>query len=92
MSGTFMGLLFLLAISGVPIILHYEFLGKDLSLLLSSPIERRTVFQFKFLQAAFFNSTLFYYLGFPLLGAMAAATKAPVSFYIIAYGRLPAGP
>ncbi|NOY57510.1 MAG: hypothetical protein GXO75_01060 [Calditrichaeota bacterium] len=85
MSGTFMGLLFLLAISGVPIILHYEFLGKDLPLLLSSPIERRTVFQFKFLQAAFFNSTLFYYLGFPLLGALAAATKAPVYFYIIAF-------
>ena len=54
-------------------------------LLLHSPIERRTVFQFKFLQAAFFNSTLFYYLGFPLLGAMAAATKAPVYFYIIAF-------
>ncbi|MBN2356737.1 hypothetical protein JXO59_11540 [candidate division KSB1 bacterium] len=83
-SSSILGLFLMLLFSGLTIVIHSLFLSKDLTLLLSSPISRRTIFQFKLIDAAITNSTLFFAVGVPLILALGLALHLSPFFYIYA--------
>jgi len=82
LSYTFTGLLLFLLVSGVTVVLHLNFLAKDLPMLFSLPIPKSTVFSYKFIQATISNSTIFFVLGLPILLALGVALDAPLYYYI----------
>lgn len=74
-------LLIMLLLSGTTIALHFVFLSSDLPLLLSTPVSRKEIFSYKFIEGTFANSTLFLYAGLPVLIAYGFATGASWSYY-----------
>ncbi len=78
------GLLILLVFSGVPVVLHFFFLSKDFSLLFSAPIKQSTLFQFKYIEALFANSSVFWAFGLPTMLGYGLAVSAPMWYYPLA--------
>jgi hypothetical protein len=81
---SFTGMFAFLLFSGVPVILHFFFMSKDLSLLLPAPIHGRVLSRFKFIEATCANSAIFIYLGLPYLLAIGVALNAGVWYYLLA--------
>ena len=83
-SLTLSGIFFFLLVSGISVGLHKLFLSKDLPLLLTLPIARRTIFLYKFIETVFANSTIFFILGLPIVLALGVATHASLLYYLVA--------
>ena len=82
-SISFLGILVLLLVSGVTLVLHYYFLSSDISLLLSLPLSKKKIFQYKFIEATAANASLFIMLGLPLVLAYGVVVNASIFFYFI---------
>lgn len=78
-----LGVFIMLLFSGLALVLHILFLSRDLPLLLSSPIPHTTILQFKFLEATFANSTLYFGIGLPVLISAGIVIGAPLLFWIL---------
>jgi len=75
------GLFLLLLFGGLTVVMHSLFFSKDLSLLLSSPLPLRTVFQLKLIEAVAANSAFYFMLGLPMIIAFGVAFKVSALFY-----------
>jgi ABC-2 type transport system permease protein len=78
------GLLIFLLFSGLTVSLHFFFLFKDYTLLLSAPMPHHTIFQFKYIEALIANSSVFWAFGLPLVLAYGLVAHAPFWYYPLA--------
>ncbi len=83
-SASMLGLFLMMVFSALAIVIHSLFLSKDLSLLLSSPLSIHTIFQYKLIEAIMANSTLFFFVGLPLIIALGMAFHLSWIFYFYA--------
>lgn len=74
-------LLVFLLFSGLTVALHFFFLAKDFALLLSAPVRLSTLYQFKYIEALFANSSVFWALGLPMMMGYGLAANAPLWYY-----------
>ena len=72
-----------LTLSGVPVALHFNFLGGDLPLLLSMPLPRTEVFRYKFVETTIANSAIFLFLVVPLIAALCLTIKSSFIYMFI---------
>ncbi len=81
LASSFLALLIFLLFSGLTVALHFYFLAKDYMLLGTAPLEQRTIYQYRFLETIFANSSVFWALGLPLIWGYGTAGHAPWWFY-----------
>ena len=85
LSMMFFVIFVMLLLSGTTVVLHFVFLSSDLRLLLSTPITRKEIFSYKFIESTCANSTMFLYFGLPVLIAYGFTTGATWSYYPFAF-------
>ena len=83
-SSVFLGFLFLLVLSGATVALSAFFLSGELEYLLTTPIPRTTVFNFRLLETALLNGTYLLIFGLPTAIALGLVFSASPLYYVLA--------
>jgi hypothetical protein len=75
------GFFIFLAMSGITVSIHYLFISSDLPMLLSAPIRPSTIINFKMIESAVANTSLFFVLGIPVCTALGVVMHAPWYYF-----------
>ncbi|NOZ57312.1 MAG: hypothetical protein GXO73_11060 [Calditrichaeota bacterium] len=83
-GSVFLGFLIMLVVSGATVALSAFFLSGELEYLLTTPIPRTTVFNFRLLETAFLNATYLLIFGVPTAIALGLVYRASPLYYVVA--------
>ena len=76
------GMFFFFVLSSIPLMLHQNFLAKDLSFLFALPISRESIYYSKFINAIFTNFFIYILFLVPALAAL-VVVEIPSLFFIV---------
>jgi len=83
-GSVFLGFLIMLVVSGATVALSAFFLSGELEYLLTTPIPRTTVFNYRLLETAFLNATYLLIFGVPTTIALGLVYAASFLYYLVA--------
>lgn len=82
---SFLGILILLILTGVPNVLHHFFLAPDLALLAALPLPPKVIYTLKLIEAAANNLGMYVAIGLPLLFSMCYVLQASLLAYVVLF-------